>query len=87
LDKLAATEVEARTMQMVEALTADAKLARLPLIRLKVEYSGFDTISQQRFGQQFVGKVANPNDILLFYRKKASAAHKYVHSHGLFIMW
>lgn len=36
-----------------------------PLIRLRVDYSGFTTINSQRFGQRFVGKVANPHDILL----------------------
>jgi hypothetical protein len=29
----------------------------LPLIRLRVDYSGFSTINSQRFGQRFVGKV------------------------------
>mmetsp|Transcript_3509 Transcript_3509/g.10109 ORF Transcript_3509/g.10109 Transcript_3509/m.10109 type:complete len:620 (+) Transcript_3509:975-2834(+) len=38
----------------------------LPLVRLKVDYTGFSTINVQRFGQQFVGKVANPKDILVF---------------------
>jgi double-strand break repair protein MRE11 len=45
-----------------------------PLIRLKVDYSGFSTVNPQRFGQRFVGKIANPNDILLFHRKRASNA-------------
>ena len=39
---------------------------KVPLIRIKVDYSGFTTINSQRFGQRFVGRVANPNDILLF---------------------
>ena len=43
-----------------------------PLIRLKVEYSGFTTFNPQRFGQKFVRAVANPKDILHFYRKRAS---------------
>lgn len=36
----------------------------LPLIRLKVDYTGFTTINSQRFGQKFVGKAANPQDML-----------------------
>jgi double-strand break repair protein MRE11 len=44
--------------------------APLPLVRLKVEYSGFVTLNPQRVGQQFVGKVANPKDIVLFYRRR-----------------
>jgi double-strand break repair protein MRE11 len=42
----------------------------LVLIRLRVEHTGFPVLVNQRFGARFVGKVANPNDILLFYRKK-----------------
>ncbi|RKO84774.1 Mre11 DNA-binding presumed domain-containing protein, partial [Blyttiomyces helicus] len=42
-----------------------------PLIRLKVEYSGgFTTFNPQRFGQAFVAAVANPKDILHFYRRR-----------------
>jgi len=40
--------------------------SKLPLIRIKVDYSGFSTINPQRFGQKYVGKVANPQDILIF---------------------
>lgn len=44
---------------------------KLPLVRLKVDYSGgYLTINPQRFGQQFVDKVANPKDIVLFHRKR-----------------
>ncbi|KAI9140373.1 Metallo-dependent phosphatase-like protein [Paraphysoderma sedebokerense] len=43
----------------------------LPLVRLKVEYSGgFTTFNPSRFGQQFVNRVANPKDIIHFYRKR-----------------
>ncbi|KAJ7535711.1 hypothetical protein O6H91_12G043300 [Diphasiastrum complanatum] len=40
----------------------------IPLVRLRVDYTGFTTINPQRFGQKFVGKVANPHDILLLTR-------------------
>lgn len=48
----------------------------LPLIRLKVEYSAaeggnFDAENPQRFSNRFVGRVANVNDVVSFYRKKA----------------
>ncbi|KAM2403251.1 hypothetical protein EV1_030411 [Malus domestica] len=39
---------------------------QLPLVRIKVDYSGFMTINPQRYGQKYVGKVANPQDILIF---------------------
>ncbi|XVE50398.1 hypothetical protein DITRI_Ditri01bG0159500 [Diplodiscus trichospermus] len=47
---------------------------KLPLVRVKVDYSGFMTINPQRFGQKYVGKVANPQDILIF--SKASKRSK-----------
>ncbi|KAI5456576.1 Mre11 DNA-binding presumed domain-containing protein [Mariannaea sp. PMI_226] len=52
----------------------------LPLIRLKVEYTAtdggqFECENPQRFSNRFVGKVANTNDVVYFYRKK-SQQHK-----------
>ncbi|KAI4099868.1 MAG: hypothetical protein L6R37_005775 [Teloschistes peruensis] len=52
-----------------------------PLIRLRVEYSApdggkFDCENPQRFSNRFVEKVANVNDVIQFYRKKASATRK-----------
>ena len=49
----------------------------LPLIRLKVEYTApeggvFECENPQRFSNRFVGKVANTNDVVSFYRKKTS---------------
>ena len=32
------------------------------LVRLKVEYSGFGNLKNQRFGSKFVEEVANPSD-------------------------
>ena len=42
----------------------------LVLVRLKVEHTGFSTLNNQRFGARFVGRVANPADILMFHRKR-----------------
>lgn len=42
----------------------------LPLIRLRVEYSAtLDLGNPIRFGQEFVGKVANPREVLHFNKK------------------
>jgi double-strand break repair protein MRE11 len=38
--------------------TASRPETKLPLIRIKVDYSGFSTINPQRFGQKYVGKVS-----------------------------
>jgi double-strand break repair protein MRE11 len=43
----------------------------LPLVRLRVDYTGFGTINSQRFGQKFVGKVANAHDMLLWAKAPA----------------
>ena len=50
----------------------------LPLVRLRVETSTpdgtFDCENPQRFSNRFVGKVANVNDVVQFYRKKRNTA-------------
>jgi double-strand break repair protein MRE11 len=40
-----------------------------------VDYTGFTTINSQRFGQRFVGQVANPHDILTWCK---SATRRFV---------
>eukprot|EP01130_Rhizamoeba_saxonica_P004058 TRINITY_DN1674_c0_g1_i11.p2 TRINITY_DN1674_c0_g1~~TRINITY_DN1674_c0_g1_i11.p2 ORF type:complete len:601 (-),score=141.20 TRINITY_DN1674_c0_g1_i11:1910-3712(-) len=42
----------------------------LPLIRLRVEYTGYSTIQVTRFGRRFSEVVANSSDILHFFRKR-----------------
>ncbi|MCJ1231886.1 meiotic recombination [Toensbergia leucococca] len=53
----------------------------LPLIRLRIEYSApdggtFECENPQRFSNRFVNKVANVNDVVQFYRKKAGSTRK-----------
>ena len=61
--------------QMIEKANEDNKYKMKPLIRLKVEYSGFATINPHRFGQRFVGRVANPNELLLFHKRRTTSSH------------
>jgi double-strand break repair protein MRE11 len=54
----------------------------LPLIRLKVEFTApegenFEVENPQRFSNRFVGKVANTNDVVYFFRKKKSGARTF----------
>lgn len=45
----------------------------LPLVRLRVEYSGdYEVENPRRFSNKFVGKIANINDVVHFYKKKSS---------------
>ena len=46
----------------------------IPLIRLRIEHTGFHTINPQQFGHHFVGRVANHQDLLCFYKKRAFRA-------------
>lgn len=39
-----------------------------------MDYTGFSTINVQRFGQKFVGKVANPHDVLLWHKVRGFSA-------------
>lgn len=58
---------------------------KLPLVRLRVQVSADKDpkISPQRFGQQFVGKVANPQELLLFSRTKVQNKAKAAQLHDL----
>lgn len=50
----------------------------LPLIRLKVETTGAKEMTNAvRFGQDFIGRVANPRDILQYYRRKKAVKSEY----------
>ena len=55
-----------------DGFPAHQKLSTHPCSSLpmtaQVDYTGFSTINAQRFGQKFVGKVANPHDILLWHK-------------------
>lgn len=48
----------------------------LPLIRLRVQYTRHEMGNLVRFGQDFVGKVANPKDLLQFSKKKTTTKKK-----------
>ena len=55
----------------------DDEVPPLPLIRLRVEYTApeggnFDCENPQRFSNRFSGRVANIQDVVQFYRKKAA---------------
>jgi len=46
----------------------DSKQPMKPLIRLKVDYTDFETINENRFAQKMLDKVANPRNVLQFYK-------------------
>lgn len=85
--------IDQARQEWVEAQGEDAEVSKedapLPLIRLRVEYSApdgghFETENPQRFSNRFVGLVANSNDVVQFYRKKAHAQREI---YACFVSW
>ncbi|KAG2421176.1 double-strand break repair protein mus-23 [Aspergillus terreus] len=72
-------QAKAEWLEMQDDTAEDEELeVPLPLVRLRVEIStpeggSYDCENPQRFSNRFVGKVANVNDVVQFYRKKKSA--------------
>lgn len=72
-------KIEAFCVEKVEGLLDVAERERIgnphqpekPLIRLRVDYSGgFEPFNTLRFSQRFVERVANPKDIIHFFRHR-----------------
>ena len=66
MESARAVETGAQTLQLDNRV----KDPRLILLRVRVEHEGFISLNQQRFGALFVGKVANPSELLLFSKSK-----------------
>ena len=66
--------------EMIETANRErgANSPELPLIRLRVDYSGFSTINTQVFAHQFVNKVANPQDLVLWQKPPKRVERKTV---------
>ncbi|XP_043928577.1 double-strand break repair protein MRE11 [Protopterus annectens] len=72
-------KIENFCLEKVETLLENAERERLgnhlqpekPLVRLRVDYSGgYEPFSTLRFSQKFVDRVANPKDVVHFFRHK-----------------
>ncbi|XP_068936155.1 double-strand break repair protein MRE11 isoform X2 [Petaurus breviceps papuanus] len=66
-------------LEKVEEMLENAERERLgnprqpekPLIRLRVDYTGgFEPFSVLRFSQKFVDRIANPKDVIHFFRQR-----------------
>ncbi|KAF0720693.1 Aste57867_118 [Aphanomyces stellatus] len=88
VDEKISTLLSAKVQEMIDEAAEEnpshaTETSMQVLVRLKVEHSGFPVLSNQRFGGQFVKKVANPGDILLFTRKKGDDEKKSSSSNSL----
>lgn len=74
----------ADSKRMALPLTAPESL-RLPQLRIRVHYlEKMEILNTQKFGQKFVGSVANPDSLLIHVKKKRNVAqHKRQISHSL----
>ncbi|KAJ8256735.1 hypothetical protein COCON_G00188870 [Conger conger] len=72
-------KVEGFCQAKVEEMLEEAERERLgnplvpekPLIRLRVDYSGgFEAFNTMRFSQKFVDRLANPKDVIHFFRHR-----------------
>ncbi|XP_067940899.1 double-strand break repair protein MRE11-like isoform X2 [Watersipora subatra] len=69
--KYCAERVEALIRLSQEEHTGHRNQPKLPLIRLRVDHTGgYEPFHAVQFGQQFVGRVANPKDTVLFTKKR-----------------
>ena len=55
---------------------ANSDRPSLPLIRVRVEHTGFARLNVSKFGQSFVNRVANPDDLLHFYKQRQPTARR-----------
>ncbi|XP_065534820.1 double-strand break repair protein MRE11 isoform X2 [Lathamus discolor] len=71
--------IQAFCMEKVEMMLDNAERERLgnprqpgkPLIRLRVDYAGgFEPFNIHRFSQKYMDRVANPKDIIHFFRRR-----------------
>ena len=83
-DKNIEIKIEQLLMKKVDKLVEDCAKNRYcyekqpvkPLIRIKVDYTNFEPINENRFAQKMIEKVANPRNILQFHRKSAVKAEE-----------
>ncbi|XP_074647490.1 double-strand break repair protein MRE11-like [Tubulanus polymorphus] len=78
--KNAQKNLESYIKERVETILEQAEIEHMendnslqpeePLIRLRLEYTGFEPFNVIRFSNHFTGRVANPRDMIKFHRKK-----------------
>lgn len=68
----------------IQSDAVEEKDIPLPLVRLKVEYSGgYQVENVRRFSNRFVGRVANVDDVIQFYKRRATGISSGSRAHRL----
>jgi hypothetical protein len=62
---------------MLESVDVTNKLPelKLPLIRLRIENTGFPVIKSKRLIDHFINRIANISDFMNFYKRSGIAGH------------
>lgn len=77
--------IQSFCLEKIEEMLENAERERLgnvgqpdkPLIRLRVDYSGgFEPFNVLRFSQKFVDRIANPKDVIHFFRRREQKENK-----------
>lgn len=72
VEEFCSQKIEEMIERAREEHSGDERQPELPLIRLRVDYTDeYLTLSANHFGQRFVGRVANPKELILFKCKKS----------------
>lgn len=70
MQNFAAKKIEELIQRAEEKLTGNQKQPKLPLIRLRLDITDVEQqFNSIRFGQQYSGRVANPQDMVVFKKK------------------
>lgn len=56
--------------QEIENILSENNLNKKPIIRMKIDYTGFEIIRLIKLEEKYKKFVANPNKIFLFTQKK-----------------
>ncbi|EAT48950.1 AAEL000034-PA, partial [Aedes aegypti] len=74
MQNFAAERIEDMIKRAKEKLTENEKQPKVPLIRLRLEITDVEQqFNAIRFGQQYSGRVANPQDMIVFKKKITKA--------------
>lgn len=74
MQNFAAERIEDMIKRAKEKLTGNEKQPKVPLIRLRLEITDVEQqFNAIRFGQQYSGRVANPQDMIVFKKKITKA--------------
>jgi double-strand break repair protein MRE11 len=68
IEQLLIKKVDKIVEECAKSRYAYEKQPARPLVRLKVDFTNFEPINENRFAQKMIQKIANPRNVLQFYK-------------------